>query len=120
MNDKELLELSAKACGLQEYGFMGGGFMHVVDNTFVEWNPLTDDGDALRLVVKLILHVDANRDDCTVFVHQAYHKKIKFGNDEHDKPIKCFMIVEKYGDDPYSATRLAIVRASAEIGRLMK
>lgn len=134
MNDKELLELAAKAYGFGEkfgvtwteteyplnsgvHGALWNGFGH--GETAELWNPLTDDGDALRLAVKLQLHVDANDVDCTVFVHQSYHKKIKFGKDEHGTPIKCFMIIEKYGDDPYRATRLAIVQASAKLGRLM-
>ena len=73
--DKELLELAAKACGLlKEY--CGGEFTNfgaflmptperpdfskagaeAIDEKPVElvkWNPLTDDGDALRLAVKL-------------------------------------------------------------------
>ena len=104
-NDRELLELAAKAAGIDaKYSeqhnqcFVDGD---VIDSFFV-WNPLTDDGDALRLAVKLNIdigfwlgHVSA--DTCT-------------GEESH---------YEDYGDDPYAATRRAIVRAAAEIGRTM-
>ena len=55
MTDKELLELAAKAAGYEARWF-GDVFCR---DTKLEpypwrgWNPLTDDGDALRLAVKL-------------------------------------------------------------------
>lgn len=55
--DKELLEFAAKASGLPECGWMGPAFMYVKENTFTDWNPLEDDGDAFRLAVKLNLCV---------------------------------------------------------------
>lgn len=60
--DRELLEMAAKAAGLKECGWMGPGFVHVADNAFVEWNPLTDDGDALRLAHALGMQL--NLDEC--------------------------------------------------------
>lgn len=51
--DQELIELAAKAAKLPECGWMGPAFMYVKDNTFTDWNPLTDDGDALRLLAAL-------------------------------------------------------------------
>jgi hypothetical protein len=94
MTDKELLELAAKAIGLPECGWMGPAFMYVKDNQFTDWNPLTDDGDALRLAVKLRLtpHIDGNLTDCE----------------------DCTVA---HLDDPYAATRRAITRAAAEIGK---
>ena len=68
------------------------------------WNPLTDDGDALRMIVKLRLTVSWDRFDDSDYAtatpphtHQGYD---------------C--IVDQ---DPYAATRRAIVRAAAAIGR---
>ena len=93
MNDKELTKLAAKAFGVAAEGF----------------SPLTDDGDALRLAVKLELIVDTNwydSDACWLA----------------DKSIVCsFDSVEEepHNDDPYAATRRAIVRAAAEVGRGM-
>ena len=54
MTDRELLEFAAKAAGLRlQWRDMFGGYERVfraplLDGKF--WNPLTDDGDALRLV----------------------------------------------------------------------
>ena len=68
----------------------------------LEWNPLEDDGDALRLAVKLGLTVVVESD--MVFCR----------NRRSDKAF-C-----ERSNDPYAATRRAIVRAAAEIGRNMK
>lgn len=110
MTDKELLELAAKAHGGLEF-IDGNGWIEVDAqcNRGYWWDPLTDDGDALRLAVKLGLHVDADEDACNVYVHH--------------KNGKCTLIEQPYeecGDCPYKATRLAIVRAAAAIGELMK
>lgn len=81
MNDKELTELAAKAFGVAAEGF----------------SPLSDDGDALRLVVKLKLEVG------------VWFETTRVESDEAES------MVEKHGSDPYAATRRAIVRAAAEI-----
>ena len=96
MTDKELLELASKACGLEE------AKMRI---EFNQWNPLTDDGDALRLAVTLHLCVTSFRDEQMV----GYVIKGE-GYNVHESP----------GTDPYAATRRAITRAAAEIGRSMK
>ena len=68
------------------------------------WNPLTDDGDALRLAVKLELEIRA-------FNGRAHAgKQNKFWCTEHWFP----------DGDVYAATRRAIVRAAAEIGEQIK
>ena len=51
MTDHELLEMAAKAAGIAD-----GDVFYDMDND-KEWNPLTDDGDALRLAVKLYIGV---------------------------------------------------------------
>jgi len=91
MTDRELLENAAKA--------VGGGAWHPLthDTPNGRWNPLTDDGDALRLAVKLRIVIDVG----SVAAH-AYK----------DGPG----VVVPLGDDPYAATRRAIVRAAAAIG----
>jgi len=110
MNDKELLELAAKAAGIEcEWSNDDDDGMWLMgerspDNSRY-WNPLTDDGDALRLAVKLELNVcydglDAiNSGGCGVVT-----------KDER----KFF---EPTNGDPYAATRRAIVRAAASIGK---
>ena len=87
--DKNLLELAAKAAG-----FAAGWVIQ-------DWNPLTDDGDALRLAVKLGLTVVVESD--MVFCR----------NQRSDKAF-C-----ESGRDRYAATRRAIVRAAADIGKAM-
>ena len=88
MTDRELLEAAAKAAG--------GGFV------IGYWNPLTDDGDALRLTVKLGLAVSV---------------EYQFGSTSVLWGPPTGHVREDHGNDPYAATRRAIVRAAAEIGR---
>ncbi len=106
MNDRELLELAAKAAELSECGWMGPAFMYVKDNQFKDWNPLTDDGDALRLAVKLS-------------IAPVFDPRFSM---VHADPIGTVLdaVSVDYGTDPYAATRRAIVRAAAEIGKGMK
>jgi hypothetical protein len=98
MTDRELLEKAAKAAGMTECGWMGPAFVYVNDKTtFVEWNPLTDDGDALRLAVKLCLNLSLS-DVGSVDVDGVDTLTEDFGT-----------------GDPYAATRRAIVRAAAAL-----
>ena len=102
MNDRELLELAAKAAGYDLKPHTNN--RHSPDLLFTlkgkNWNPLTDDGDALRLVVWLGLTVKV----C---------KKSGFSW------VKGFEGSISHEGDPCAATRRAIVRAAAEIGRAM-
>lgn len=93
MNDKELLELAAKAAGIELYCCNSEGVFAVVTGSpvSVPWNPLADDGDALRLAVKLGL-----------FSYEIIDERLTGAI---------------WADDPYAATRRAIVRAAAEIGK---
>lgn len=112
MTDRELLELAAKAAGMHanqwaERGELvhskGGWVQFYGYGQVVIWNPLTDDGDALRLAVKLRLDIVDFKG--TVIV--------KWG-----EPGQIYRHhTEALGDDPYAATRRAIVRAAAEIGK---
>jgi hypothetical protein len=96
MTDKELLELAAKAIGLKlRYNYLGGR------DANQPWNPLEDDGDALRLAVKLKLCFGPNFEGDLA---------VCFGDDGRN-------ITEAYESDPYAATRRAITRAAAEIGK---
>lgn len=106
MNDRELLELAAKAAGLDaRYDEENECCYFPPGKHSDAWNPLTDDGDALRLAVKLRLTLDIERDRCCVSVGDHTGK---FG-------------VQPWGKEgPEAATRRAIVRAAAEIGRAIK
>jgi hypothetical protein len=105
MTDRELLELAAKAAG-----YWAAEFNCPANLPHKNWNPLTDDGDALRLAVKLKMTVDTDYNGGT-FAGNA-----DIGIDEPEYGYQ-----EGMGEkDPYAATRRAIVRAAAEIGRSMK
>ena len=98
MNDKELLELAANAAGLCFTWRPYGGYISGADGS-IPWNPLTDDSDALRLAVSLGLVIT-----CTPSAKTSW------------AGIHCYDFAEDHGDDPYAATRRAIVRAAAMIG----
>ncbi len=98
MTEKELLELAAKAAGIEGRRFVENEAIQANLHTgmwcdLLEdiWNPLTDDGDALRLAVKL-------------------------GIDISESQIVYF---DKHSRNPYAATRRAIVSAAAEIGKAL-
>jgi hypothetical protein len=95
MTDRELLELAAKAAGIGPLSWIEPDGTKIVTN--VRWNPLTDDGDALRLAVKLEIDLafEGSPD-------------IVWADDNWSEPA---------GVDRQAATRRAIVRAAAEIGR---
>jgi len=110
MSDRELLELAAKAAGIYRkyYEFLGESGMIDDDPDGGWWNPLTDDGDALRLAVKCKLTVCTDG-ELTVSVNEAYKNGVFVTQSVPD----C-------NSDHYAATRRAIVRAAAEIGKGMK
>lgn len=101
MTDRELLELAAKACGLEE------AKMRI---EFNQWNPLEDDGDAFRLAVKLRLDIGFEKlHTVSVWVDPLD----EWINEQCD-------IGNGMGKGIEGLTRRAIVRAAAEIGRSMK
>jgi hypothetical protein len=55
MTDRELLEMAAKAAGINGEIQDGDIGFWIDRRRGIVWNPLTDDGDALRLAVKLRL-----------------------------------------------------------------
>lgn len=107
MTDRELLELAAKAADLKvdfnEWLDHGRCLMYRNKTENDWWNPLFEDGDALRLAVKLFLTVGVDDGFTDVLTD------INFGCSEAHSET-----------DPYAATRRAIVRAAAEIGKEMK
>jgi len=112
MTDRELLELAAKAAGYSTH-IAGDIVWHAGNETYnwngeldSEWNPLSDDGDAMRLAVKLNLSV--------------YPDEVMVNVTHTRKPFSELEVIEDEFDDLYAATRRAIVRAAAEIGKNMK
>jgi hypothetical protein len=97
MTDRELLELAAKAAGFAIHAnnqasrdACGAGDVGLwISRESTCWNPLTDDGDALRLAVKLYLW-----------------EAVRLAHREVSDTV-----------DIHAATRRAIVRAAAELER---
>lgn len=123
MSDRELLELAAKAAQhCMDYMRWDGyrfveqkvhGVPHCGLNYEKTWNPLTDDGDALRLAVKLNLHICIDAESAGAIT-------VEWGFDEGG--CAQHSVVENSQDEPgdCAATRRAIVRAAAAIGKAMQ
>jgi len=126
MNDRELLELAAKAAG-QELKYDTFGQSENADRVYCYWNPLTDDADALRLAVKLEIDLSFYTEHDAKVYAQTKHL-LGYGTDGRPSYQAHEYHKELYKDsDPYAATRRAIVRAAAqltsasnEIGKAMK
>lgn len=104
--DRELLEFAAKAAGIRLNISDGAGderYLWITDAvTGKNWDPLTDDGDALRLAVKLRLS--------TGYAGVPTIHAVWAGNGVVDA-------VEPF--EGAQSLRKAIVRAAAEIGKAM-
>ena len=100
MTDQELIELAAKAHGKIDY------YKITLDGAFKKgggiWSPLLDDGDALRLAVKLQLEIRPGLGSTSV------------SNVCYKDPLSFVW----YDGDPYKATRRAIVMAAAKIAKI--
>ena len=111
MSDRELLKFAAKAAGIEAHFDFGSAnaMVLVKPRGFqVFWNPLADDGDALRLAVKLGLDVQMH--GCNSMHPYAFAFDDARNIGEEEQPSD---------GDPYAATRRAIVRAAAAIGKEM-
>lgn len=97
---RELLELAALAAGVKHNPSLSAACRG--ERAF--WNPIDDDGDALRLAVRLGLAVSVE--------YQVGSTTVLWGPPMNN-------VREPHGCDPYAATRLAITRAAAEIGKNM-
>jgi len=110
--DRELLEKAAKAAGiLGKWDDDRAGLEIAVPwrnfTNYETWNPLTDDGDALRLAVKLDIDLLSSTGNGPSVV---YPLRGDFDGltEWCDKP-----------NEKLNATRRAIVRAAAAIGESM-
>jgi hypothetical protein len=94
----ELTRLAAKAAGIE----LEPGTTRIV-GTMKTWRPLDDEGDALRLAIKL---------EFLVNIENCYYTNVC---------KEDVSVTEHIGNDGrgciYAATRRAIVRAAAEIGK---
>ena len=118
MTDKELLELAAKAAKydyqiqkeVDPYSRRHEDNFYLRNHSIartrdyeIYWNPLENDTDAFRLAVKLEMDIE-------ITIDQLNHKWVWVYLGRH-------ALTESCGNDPYAATRRAIVRAAAQIGR---
>jgi len=122
MSDRELLELAAKAAGLrinQAFQAQRDAVSDPakaslwIDDGSTAWNPLTDDGHALRLAVKLSIGIRShgpdhwNQPNSSVALYDVG----EFGGGR---------VQVRHGDDQSASTRRAIVLAAAKIGESMQ
>ena len=124
-SDRELLELAAKAAGIPYikpgpeysgiYGLQAGS-----DNPMrcCTWNPIADDGDALRLAVKLGISITPY----PIYNDEARHSVIAKQRRHSDtlREANPTEVIELHDGDPAAAWRRAIVRCAAEIGKAME
>ncbi|WP_430491653.1 hypothetical protein [Pseudomonas fulva] len=106
MDDRTLLELAAKAVGmpsLHDANGIYGAWVGDSENGHW-WNPLEDDGDALRLAVNLAIEISP----CPATDSVMCEPK------SNPDSIITVEALDDYG------TRRAIVRAAAEIGKAMQ
>ena len=100
MNDFELTRLAFKAA------FSGADLTEDKD-MMRNWSPLTDDGDALRLAVAMRMGINHSQPSGSARHWVSVSISGLFGVEEFH-----------YEDQRIEATRRAIVRAAAEIGRI--
>lgn len=100
MTDRELLEAAAKAAGIELTDFHGLLVIPDAKAGCPPWNPLEDDGDALRLAVKLGIGV--------LYAEFSGEAEARWNRG-------TFRLAEYGPDDPCVATRRAIVRAAASM-----
>lgn len=113
MNDRELLEQAARAGGVRVYWCAEAACLLRADCIgTVPWNPLADDGDALRLAVDLELVIEFGENDGVHTVLVGYYLA-----GANTRPQR-FMIEHFDGKQlPRAATRRAIVRAAAALAK---
>ena len=124
MSDRELLEKAARAAGYSVsfaegttladgpniYYMHDRGWPHPDREGSHWWNPLADDGDALRLAVKLRMLIQTEAGGS--FLERGIEAYCKMGLTEG----QAWFAEEEGIADPYAATRRAIVRAAAAMG----
>lgn len=107
MGDQELLVLAAKAEGrdppVDAHGVWSAWVGSMENGHW--WNPLEDDGDALRLAVKLDIHI--KRYEGATTCQELLSRKSFTEHDHWSANV----------NNPMQSTRRAIVCAAADIGK---
>ena len=115
MDDRTLLELAAKVVGYERPEYFETSYnepaMWVIAPDYIGvWTPLSDDGDALRLAVKLRLSIEHNHPAD----QQRWVAADRNGCEGCYAPVSC--VEDEFEEsERQSATRRAIVRAAAAI-----
>jgi hypothetical protein len=115
MDDRTLLEAAAKAAGIDATAYYGPSdefWGLVVDSTGVEWNPLEDDGDALRLAYAVNASIQP-KDGSDGPGQFGFFSWVEVRINGRPQLFKEFH-AQNTGAE--AATRRAIVRAAAAIG----
>jgi hypothetical protein len=118
MSDKELLELAAKAAGIEVAYFHdnfyekdGKAWGEIIEGSSMKsWMPLHDGKDALMLAVRLGISITPYP-IYTQPKHSVIAKQYSMKDSMREKnPTE---VVEPYNNDPMAATYRAIVRSAA-------
>ena len=111
--DQELLELAAKASG-RTITCKFSLIYELFNNDWYKcnWNPLLNDKDALQLMVDLNIAVT----QYPIYTSPKHSVIAKVPSLD----VPRAEALELHGEDKLQATRRAIVRCAAEIGRMMK
>lgn len=119
--DRELLELAAKAGGIEHKGWNDSlahrGNVGLWVGLGERWNSWDNSGDALELAAALGISLTPY----PIFNEGARHSVVAKQRRSTDtmRQANPTEVIERYGDDPAAAWRHAITRAAAEVGRAM-
>lgn len=114
MNDREMLELAAKAAGLKLIPFEDAPLLD--DESQAHWNPLTDDGDSRRLQVALCIDLRFGvSDNFGPYVHAR--TEVRRG--DFVDINECYQWVSLHPDANAAVRRAVLEVAAAEIGQSM-
>lgn len=119
--DRELLDLAAKAAGIQidltytdkfQPASLPDGYVVIINGSGGHsfWSPIKDSGDALELAVTLRFTVDTPAKHFRAHVQSQDRQKGVMANSGQDGLDVS---------DPLADTRLAITCAAAEVGKAM-
>ncbi len=117
MDERELLERAARAGGIDYAEYLPDDDRSV-DEQFDDiirsmWNPLRDNGDAFHLAVKLGMFVlSPDKGDQSVVVQWS-------DVDNDDLEVYAREYLEDHNNDPFAATRAAIVKVAVGIEKTM-
>jgi hypothetical protein len=110
MNYRAILKKAADAAGItlldwhDNWADFGPGYRYIDEEGMPQcWNPINDDGDAMRLAVTLSMRV-------VVDIKATFAQSTA---------LNATPWTIMHSGDPRGATRYAIVRAAAEIGKAM-